>query len=142
MHPLALTQSDVLKLVPAVRDGCSSWLEPRAGCLCAGSGNSLAFSDLSGQDLRKNKYTKADLRGVDMRCAARQAAARRSLPVSADSWHHCRAVPTHWHAHHSTPALPPPLPAAAPTWRASRCLARWPPTPSLWVPTCGLLTWS
>ncbi|KAL4442056.1 hypothetical protein ABPG77_011317 [Micractinium sp. CCAP 211/92] len=31
-----------------------------------GSGNSLAFSDLSGQDLRKNKYTKADLRGVDM----------------------------------------------------------------------------
>ena len=33
----------------------------------AGSGNSLAFQDLSGQDLRKNKYTKADLRGVNMR---------------------------------------------------------------------------
>lgn len=31
-----------------------------------GGGNSLAFTDLSGQDLRKNKYLKADLRGTNM----------------------------------------------------------------------------
>ena len=30
-----------------------------------GSGNSLAFKDLSNQDLRKSKYVKADLRGVN-----------------------------------------------------------------------------
>jgi hypothetical protein len=43
-------------------------------CVCimsapvvAGGGNSLAFQDLSGQDLRKNKYLKADLRGANLR---------------------------------------------------------------------------
>ena len=30
-----------------------------------GSGNSLAFKDFTGQDLRKSKYTKGDLRGAD-----------------------------------------------------------------------------
>ena len=35
--------------------------------LPTGSGNSLAFQDLSGQDLRKNKYIKADLRGTILR---------------------------------------------------------------------------
>ncbi|PSC68128.1 pentapeptide repeat [Micractinium conductrix] len=31
-----------------------------------GGGNSLAFADLSGQDLRKNKYLKADMRGANL----------------------------------------------------------------------------
>lgn len=33
----------------------------------AGAATSYAFEDLSGQDLRKNRYTKADMRGTILR---------------------------------------------------------------------------
>ena len=52
-------------------------------CRTAGSANSLAFQDLSGRDLRKQRFTKADLRGTKFECVC--------MP-SCTSGSNCRAA--------------------------------------------------
>jgi hypothetical protein len=100
----------------------SWWHQVRAApsCACAGSGNSLAFADLSGQDLRKNKYTKADLRGADFRWTFLAAASRQGVLRASPS----RRAPTDplpcccgmsvlkpWNLRARPPALPSSFPA-------------------------------
>lgn len=59
---LSIGAAALLTVVPPCWDGVKPALAVSGG---GGMSTSMAFKDFSGQDLRKSKYTKADLRGAD-----------------------------------------------------------------------------